>query len=429
MQNNIKESPSVQMSAFGCVTPIGSTYQEILHNLSSGTSGIKENYKYDCSNFVTKHAGIPDEGNEKIRWPSKKRVPVGEFFYAELAAQRLKKHPLFPKNYYSEARIGCIVGVDEPAVDMQLCCEAYFKSQEANRPAKDLLEETFRVNDLLNLSAAQILSVIHKKIPFSGVSMCHLGLCSASLQAIGIGFKAIQSGQVDTVIVGGASGKVNPLNHARLELIGAISVDVNKDPITRSRPFDIKRSGFVLGEGAIFFLLEKSTALEERGQQGVLEILGYGSSLSGQHIITPHTQSLEMKLAMERAINDAGVELSEIDLINAHGTSTQLNDLHESMAINMVFKEQAKDILVTANKSLHGHLIAAAGAMEVLNTYISLNEGFIPGTINLDAQDPDCDVNVVKSTIKRPVKKVLKNSFGMGGLAASLILSKVGGDL
>ena len=155
-----------------------------------------------------------------------------------------------------------------------------------------------------------------------------------------------------------------------------------------------------------------------------MSLLGYGSSLAAQHIVTPHLESLEMELCMKRALADAGMVPSQIDLVNAHGTSTVLNDLHESKAIHSVFGENAKFVKVTANKSLHGHLIAAAGAMEVLNTLVTINEKCVPGTINLDEQDSRCQLNVVRKTEAADINVVLKNSFGMGGLAASVILGK-----
>jgi 3-oxoacyl-[acyl-carrier-protein] synthase II len=252
-----------------------------------------------------------------------------------------------------------------------------------------------------------------------------VGLCSASLQAIGMGMQAIHSGQLDAVIVGGISGKVNPINLARLELMDVISTDLNLDPTKRSRPFDQKRSGFVLAEGAVLFVIEKRNNILQRGDKPLLNLLGYGASLGAEHIVAPHQNSLEMRLAMQRALDSARMSALEVDLINVHGTSTVLNDLHESQAINSVFGND--EVSVTANKSLHGHLIAAAGAMEVLNTLISTQEGFIPGSINCDHQDRQCKINLIKNTINETPNFILKNSFGMGGLAASMLLGR--GDL
>lgn len=415
---------SVLITAFGAVTPIGSQYEEIEKSLKFGLSGIKKNEKFNCESYITEHAGIPDEGNAHIRWPNNNRI-TGEMFYADLSAERLKAHPAFPHHYYDSERIGCIIGVDEPAIDIQLALKIN-KNTKSNSQEECRIKhfiDTLRLSDCFNFEPSMVLNKIYKNIPFGGYSMCHVGLCSASLQAIGMGMNAIQNDLADAMIVGGVSGKVTPINLARLEKMDVISTDTNLLPEERSRPFDSKRSGFMLAEGAILFMLEKSSNVKRRGAKGLLEVSGYGSSLGAQHIVIPHKDSLEMELSMRRAINDAGLTENDIDHINAHGTSTVLNDLHESLAINRIFSDNKK-ITVTANKSLHGHLIAAAGAMEVLNVLVYVNQGFIPATTNLYSQDPQCVLNVVKKIKEQKINTVLKNSFGMGGLAASLVLKR-----
>ena len=413
------------ITAFGAVTPIGGSWAEIDGALRQGRSGVKEIKKFDCGSFVTSSAGVPDEGNAP-RWPAK-RPFSGEHFYTKLGVERLLAHPNFPAGHYAPDRLGCILGVDEPFLDLSLSLKIVTShrsrsSAEMRRAdAARLMMENFRVQDFVSLQPSSILAEVYRQVPFSGPSVCHMGLCSASLQAIGMACRHLKSGSLDAAIVGGASAKVNPMNLARLELMDVISTDTNIPGAGRSRPFDRKRSGFVLGEGAVFFLLEKESRLKERSGSALLEICGYGASLSGQHIVAPHTEEREITLCMERAIADSGVDKREIGLVNAHGTSTVLNDLHESRAIRKVFGERP-DLLVTANKSYHGHLIAAAGAMEVLNTVISSKEGYVPGTLNLDEQDPDCAVNVTRENRSVRPAYILKNSFGMGGLAASLVL-------
>lgn len=415
----------IVISAFGCITPLGNSYDQIKYALQAGISGIKENKKFNCKDYVIKHAGIPDEGNEKIQWSSTSKNIVGEMFYADYAAKNLVNHPNYPSNFYEPQRIGCIVGVDEPAADLRLCFNMFSETNASNL-MYDKLVNNIRLGEYINHEPTTVLNTIYKHIPFTGYANCHMGLCSASLQAIGMGVRAIQRGTIDAAVVGGVSGKVNPINLARLELVGAISLDVNFAPHERSRPFDKLRSGFVLAEGGVLFLLEKRSNVEKRKVDPLLKILGYGTSLSAQHIVIPHTESLEMELCMYRAIRDAKIDVKQIDVVNAHGTSTILNDLHESKAINTVFGKLNNSVKVVANKSQHGHLIAAAGAMEVLNTLISINENFIPGTINVDNQDKSCNVNIVKKTeYDVHTSVVLKNSFGMGGLAASMILGKV----
>lgn len=413
---------NIVISAFGAVTPLGSTYEAICHALKEGISGIKPIEKFNCTTFTTQHAGVPDEGNALIHWPSA-QPRFAELVYAEMAAKHLLAHSGFPKSLYDAGRIGCIVGVDEPAADVQLCLKmkADKKIDESKNQLLDKMVRHFKINDCLNLEPSSVLSAIYKMIPFAGFSTTHVGLCSASLQAIGMGMRAIQQGKCDAMIVGGISGKVNPINLARLELMDVISTDLSLNPEQRSRPFDKRRSGFVLAEGAVLFLIEKESEVLARGDQVLLRLLGYGASLGAEHIVAPHHRSLEMKLAMKRALENSALTSNDIDLINVHGTSTILNDQHESEAVLDVF-ENNTSIPATANKSLHGHLIATAGAMEVLNTLIALNEGFIPGSINCDEQDEACAINLIKKTQFQKINRVLKNSFGMGGLAASMVL-------
>ncbi len=410
----------VAISAFGAVTPLGNNWENIADCLWQGKSGIHKIHKFNCESFMTQHAGIPETYNESGL--NNRRRQSAEVLYTRHAARDLSAHPQFPGNCYAESEIACIIGVDEPAVDIPLClrmkADPKFRQQKLSLLEK--LLKHFRLQDCLGLEPSSLLANIHEFIPFSGLTATHVGLCSASLQAIGLGFQAIQSGNVEAAIVGGVSGKVNPINLARLELMDVISTDTLLAPTERSRPFDAQRSGFVLAEGAVLFLLEKKSNIEARNDRPLLGIMGYGSSLAAETIVTPHHTSLEMKLAMHRALRDADIDPEKIDLINAHGTSTVLNDLHEAEAIKTLFLSNRR-LLVTANKSLHGHMIAAAGAMEVLNTLISANEGFIPGVINLEHQDERCDIQLLHKSQRQSCEFILKNSFGMGGLAASVV--------
>lgn len=252
--------------------------------------------------------------------------------------------------------------------------------------------------------------------------MTHVGLCSASLQAIGVGFESIANGRVDAAIVGGISAKVTQEHYVGLESVDVICTDETINGSERTRPFDIKRSGYIPAEGAVLFLLEDYDSAISRGATPLLEIVGFGTSLNATHIVKPAPDSSEMKNSMVRALKSARLSPNEIDLVNAHGTSTVLNDYHESDAICSVL---SNSVPVTANKSLHGHLIAAAGAMETLNTLISMNEDIIPGTINIESRDPSCKANIIQETMKSRIEYCMKNSFGMGGLAATIIFKNV----
>ncbi|WP_416409758.1 beta-ketoacyl-[acyl-carrier-protein] synthase family protein [Agrobacterium rosae] len=412
----------VVISAFGCITPLGSSYDEIGDALCYGRSGIREIKKYDTRSFKTKYAFVPELGNEKIRWPHRGPPVIGDILYVRAALNSLKSHPGYALDQYDPDRVGCYLGVDEPVADIVQTLKCIFDGEPEATSVREraaVMARHFRVSDFLNYSPVSAMNQVRAAINFAGPAFCHVGLCSASLQAIGSGFHALQDSRLDAVIVGGVTAKISPEHLIGLEAADVIATDASVPPEERSRPFDQWRSGYVPAEGAVLFVLERQKAVERRGSQPLLKILGYGASLNAQHIVKPHTNSLEMILSMKRAIEDSGIRPDEINLVNAHGTSTQLNDFHESKAINEVF---GRRIPITANKSMHGHMIAAAGAMETLNSLISSQKGFVPGTINLKSQDPRCDVEVVRESREMREQTILKNSFGMGGLAATVIL-------
>jgi 3-oxoacyl-[acyl-carrier-protein] synthase II len=420
------ERSAVCVSAVGAVTPLGESFDDIAEALYASTSGIRKIVKFNVENFKTKWAGVPEYGSSLIRWPRASNSPLtrpGELLYAERAAAHLLREAN-PLAWYEPNRIGCVLGVDEPALDIQRCVEFLEKPTTRLEDRKTFARqasEYFRLSELLDSDETSALRVVHKLIPFAGYTRCHVGLCSASLQAIGMGLRAIQDHRADAVIVGGVSGKVTPTNVARLEAVGAVCVDPKLTGPQRSRPFDARRSGFVPAEGAVFFLLEREDAVLRRGGNVYGRVLGYGSSMGAQHIVAPHSEEQEMRLSMTRALNDADKTPDEIDCINAHGSSTKLNDAHEARALTALFFGWA-DPLVTATKSQHGHLIAAAGAMEVLCALISFDKDFVPAILNLENPEPAMGLPLVERSMFRQIQRVLKNSFGMGGLAASIVL-------
>lgn len=422
----MNKSEQICISAYGAVTPLGNTLEEISHCLEHGISGIKAIKKFDTSTFKTKWAGLPDVGNDSIRWPRTERQNVrpGEMMYADMAAKQLVSQ-FNPLEKYHPSRIGCVIGVDEPSIDPQRCVELTNKVGTQNCNERDQVvkkaTEFFRVSEMMDLDVTSVLRTIRKHIPFSGYTRCHVGLCSASLQAIGMARQAILDGKADAMIVGGVSAKITPFNLAQLEAVGAVCIDPLLSGTERSRPFDNRRSGFMPAEGSVLFILEKESVINDRDGENYCRLLGYGASLAAQHIVAPHKEGREMRLAMERALAESSLPLEQISCINAHGTSTKLNDLHETTVLREIFGED-KVPPVTSTKSMHGHLIASAGAMEVLGVIASFKDEFIPGVINLEQQDEAIKVPVVNKTQKTKVNNVLKNSFGMGGLAASMVL-------
>ncbi|GFE51609.1 3-oxoacyl-[acyl-carrier-protein] synthase 2 [Roseobacter cerasinus] len=418
-------SSRVFVTAYGASTPLGATGDEITTALRDGCSGIRAIEKYDTASFRSKYAGVPEEGNAAIRWPSDARR-CGDLFYTDLAMQRLIASMSDAGSVDDMERVGVFLGVDEPVLD--ICQTLDFATSLRPDPVgpgyenlDEAIETHFRLTDFLTFDPSNALRRIHRVLPFRGPGMIHTGLCSASLQSLGAAFQSIRSGRIDRAIVGGVSAKVTPEHYIGLEAVDVIATDDRLQPDCLSRPFDSRRSGYVPAEGAILFLLESAEAARARQADPLMEVSGYGSALNANHVVKPHPTSEEMVAAMCRALKDADIAPEHIGLVNAHGTSTQLNDKHEADAINRVLPHR---VPVTANKSLHGHLIAAAGAMETLNTLLSFQAGIIPGTRNLDDRDAACDVDAVPETRDAQVDHCLKNSFGMGGLAASVVLSR-----
>lgn len=417
------DADTLCISAYGAVTPLGSNLDEIHASFINEKSGIREIKKFDHRYFETHEAGIPVEGNAAISWPKKSPFRNGELFYAGLAAKRLHDR-LRLSAYYSVEEIGCIVGIDEPAIDIELCI-GFSEKVPADADKQCLVDaalEHFKIGDFLDLDTTAVLKTIHDIIPFAGLSFAHLGLCSASTQSIGLAMRAIRSGEIKVAICGGVSAKVTPLNLARLEGMGVISTDEHYSGTGRSRPFDRHRSGFVLAEGAGLFVIEKLSSVLARQDKPLAYLLGYGGALCAQHIVMPHQDDLEMQLSMERAIEHAGIDRNTIDFVNTHGTSTLQNDQHEASAIRKVFGEHNPAIVAT--KSYHGHLIAAAGAMEILGVLVSFQHDLLPKILNCDEPDPQLPdgIALVNEHQHRPLKYALKNSFGMGGGAGSLVL-------
>jgi 3-oxoacyl-(acyl-carrier-protein) synthase len=245
--------------------------------------------------------------------------------------------------------------------------------------------------------------------------------CASSGQALGLALQAIRRGEADQILAGGFDSMIHPLGLSSFCLLGALSTD-NDDPENASRPFDGTRHGFVLGEGAAFLMLEEWESALARGAKIYAEIAGEGNSLSAYRITDSHPNGDGAIQAIEQALRDAGVSSHDVDYINAHGTSTKMNDLSETNAIKAVFGERAYQIPVSSTKAQTGHLIAAAGALEAVITVKAIEEGIAPMTAHLKTPDPDCDLDyVVEGPREKAIGVALSNSFGFGGSNSSLL--------
>ena len=258
-----------------------------------------------------------------------------------------------------------------------------------------------------------------------GPSKCVVTACATGTHSIGDAFRLIQYGEVDAMIAGGSDAYILPVGLAGLDKMRAIS-QRNDEPEKASRPFDKDRDGFVLGEGAGIVILEEMELAMKRGAKIYAELAGYGSNIDGYHITEPDWENQARCIRL--ALNDAGISSGDVDYINAHGTATVLNDLSETKAIKAALGEHSKEVRISSNKSMIGHLLGAAGAVEAIFTVLTIKDAIIPPTINYDTPDPECDLDYVPNVAKKAeINMALSNSFGFGGVNATLIFKKFEG--
>ena len=271
-----------------------------------------------------------------------------------------------------------------------------------------------------NRTAARVAT----RFGFNGMNGTVTSACASGTQAVGIGYRAIQRGEADVMAVGGADSMINPVGLIFFVLLSAATTS-SESPETLCRPFDRKRSGLVMGEGAGVAILEEESHALKRGARVYAEVIGYGASLDAYQVTAPHPQGRGAEQSMRAAFKDAGIGPEGIDYINAHGTSTKLNDLMETVAIKRVFGEHASRVAISSSKSLIGHLLAASGAPEFIFTVLTVARDEIHPTINLTHPDPKCDLDYVPNVMRRKrVRAALSNSFGFGGQNGSIIVKK-----
>jgi 3-oxoacyl-[acyl-carrier-protein] synthase II len=274
---------------------------------------------------------------------------------------------------------------------------------------------------LPNMAAAHISILHHAMGPNSTV----VTACAAGTQAVGDAFRLIARGDADLMLAGGCDSRLDPQLLVAYSAMKAVSSSV-RPPSEVSRPFDADRDGFVLGEGAAVLLLESYRRAKRRGARIYAEVTGYGSSFDAYGITRPEPEGKGAALSMTSALREARIDPDDVDYINAHGTSTRLNDLMETVAVKRVFGHRAQSIPISSQKSMIGHLIGASGAVEAAATAMSLERGVVPPTINLANPDPHCDLDYVPNTAREvPVRTAISNSFGFGGQNASLVMCRV----
>jgi len=406
----------VVITGLGLVTPLGIGVDETWTALCKGQSGISAITRFDASGFDTKIAGEVKDFNPKDFLSKKEAKRTQQFIAYAIAASRMAlEDSRLAIDGTNENRVGVLTGCGLGG--LRLLEETTVALQEKG-PQR--VTPFFIPMMIGNMAPGMISIYLGAKGPNSSISTA----CASGTHAVGDAFKIIKRGSADAMITGGVESVITPTCIAGFNAMKALSTR-NDEPERASRPFDRERDGFVVGEGCGILVLETLEAALERGARIYAEICGYGMSGDGYHMAAPAPDGEGAARCMAAALSDAQMTGDEIDYINAHGTSTQLNDLYETKAIKSVFKEKALSIAVSSTKSMTGHLLGGAGGIETVFTALTISDGIIPPTINLDHPDEECDLDYVPNKARKMVvKSAMTNSFGFGGTNATLILKK-----
>ena len=412
--------PRVVITGMGVVSVLGDNLQDYWNNLLAGKSGIGKITFFDASGFPCQIAGeIPDfDATKYMTFKEARRVPrSGQLALG--SAINAVKHAGLPETMPDPERVGVSYGTAMGGVDF------------LDEGITTLRNDGYRkVNPFVAGGSIPNYStfLISKQFQCLGPNSTVVTACATGTQAIGDGAEFIRRGSADVAIVGGTEAIVSDYGIGGFSSMRALPTNFNDDPEAASRPFDIAREGFLLSEGAATLILESEEHALARGATIYAEVAGHASSSDAFHVAQPHPDADGPKRAMRWALDDAGLETSDVDYINAHGTSTPLNDLTETKAIKHVFGEGAYDVTISSTKSMLGHAMGASGALEAIVCAKVIEHGIIPPTINLDNQDPDLDLNYnAKQTSERDVSVTLSNSFGLGGQNACLVLKRYNG--
>jgi len=407
-------SRRVVITGIGLITPLGIGVSETWEGLCSGKSGIGEITMFDTTNFKTKIAGEVKNFNPEDFLPTKEAKRTERFIAFAIAAARMAVEDSGLKIDSSNGdRIGVITGCGLGGLGIM---ERTIVSIDKRGPKR--VSPFFIPMMIGNMAPGMISIHLGAKGPNSSIATA----CAAGAHAVGNSFKIIQRGAADAMITGGVEAVVTSTCIAGFNAMKALSTR-NDAPEKASRPFERDRDGFIVGEGSGIVILEALESALERGAHIYAEITGFGMTGDGYHMTSPSPDGDGMIRCMKAAIDDAKIPYGEVDYINAHGTSTQLNDLYETRAVKFVFKDKAYSIPISSTKSMTGHLLGGAGGIETAFTALTIHEGIIPPTINHENPAEECDLDYVPNVArKKNVKIAMTNSFGFGGTNATLII-------
>jgi 3-oxoacyl-[acyl-carrier-protein] synthase II len=424
----------VVITGIGCITPLGTEVDQMWSRLMNSESAVGYTTVFDASNFPTKISAevrnwdITDIGEDAERWKYRGRHTK----FAAGAAKKAVQDSGVLDRQLDPTRFGVYLGSGEGQQDFDCFTKMMAAALDGDkldvaRFTKAGLETLHPVVELEqepNMPAGHLASMFDAQGPNANC----LTACAASSQAIGEAAEIIRRGDADVMLSGGTHSMIHPFGVTGFNLLTALSTR-NDEPTKASRPFDRDRDGFVLGEGAAMVILEDLERAKARGAKIYGEVLGYGSTADAFRITDTHPEGRGASSCIRMALDDAGLGLDQVHYINAHGTSTAVNDKVESLAIKTVFGDQAYKIPVSSTKSMMGHLIAAAGATELIICLKAIENNVLPPTINYDTPDPECDLDYVPNVAREArCDYALSNSFGFGGQNIALIVGRYTGD-
>ena len=412
----MSENHRVMITGMGIISPLGLDVATTWDGIVNGRSGVDFITAFDSEGFDT-HFAAEVKGFEPENYLDRKVARRMDRFaqFAAVAAQQACSQANLEPGSTDPYRIGVIIGSGIGGIGTLSEQHEILLNRGPKRVSPFLIPMM-----LGDMASAQVSMVTGSM----GANYCAVSSCSSGADALGQAWAMIRRGQEDIVLAGGSEAPVVPVAVAGFNALRALS-RFNEDPAKASRPFDISRDGFVMGEGAAVLVLESEESAKNRGVVPMAEIIGYAATSDAHHLTEPMESGESAARAMTKALEAAGVDPSEVDYVNAHGTSTPLNDRHETMAIKVALGEDAYRVPVSSTKSMTGHLLGSGGALEACFCILAMKDSIIPPTINLSGPDPDCDLDYTPNKARsKEINISMSNSFGFGGHNSVLVFAK-----
>jgi len=411
----------IVVTGMGAITPLGHSVEETWAAIKAGKSGVGINDRFDTTEFATKIAGLVKNFNASDFMDKKEARKMALFTqYAVAAAKEAMEQAGFGSGFHTgdidSERTATVIGNGIGGFEIiEEGLRKLFESGPSRIPP-------MTIPKMITNEAPGNIAITYN---IHGPAYTIATACASATDAIGSAKMLIETGQADVVIAGGTEAAVTPFGIAGFNVIQALSTGFNDNPEKASRPFDRDRDGFIMAEGAGILILESEEHAKARGARIIAEVAGFGMTCDAHHLTAPHPEGVGAARAMKIALQSAGLKPEDVDYINAHGTSTPTNDPLETKSIKKAFGDHAYKLKVSSTKSMTGHMVGAAGAVEAIISIMAILDNYVPATTNLDNPDPECDLDCVPNQgIEMPVNVVLSNSLGFGGHNSAVILKR-----